>query len=272
MLRLPRNDMVTLRRIPSQLPFKALTTTNYDVMLESALITITRNPDNSLCFEGENKVKIYEFLASLNPNVNTTRRVIHLHGKYDVNNSIILGGKEYSSKYGFTINTPVDSLYDQIQEGHISKEKFQELLVSYGYEWPIRRKLLWTLLAARRIVFFGFSMNDPYFIKMLDFVKEDLSTYEAETHYVVLRITQNNKQRAFDFARRLKNDYGIETVFFEDDEKFDGLEKFVQELGNEILGAQEPITGVAVVKAEQVSPDGDEELTNELFELTKKLD
>lgn len=261
-----------IHSILCRLPFKAITTTNYDVLLESALIAITKNPDSSLCFEGENKVKIYEFLASLNPNSAITRRVIHLHGKFDINNSIILGGKEYALKYGFTITTPTESLFEQIQQGNIDKEKFQDLLLSYGYEWPIRRKLLWTLLATRRIVFFGFSMSDPYFIKMLEFVKEYLSTYEADTHYVVLRITQESKKRSFDFAQRLKNNYGIETVFFEDNNKFEGLEKFVQELGNEILGSGSKMIPENVVEDTKISSDGNQDLTNELFELTKKLD
>lgn len=272
----PKQDKLTtdLHTALCRLPFKAFTTTNYDLLLDTALRAETGFPDTSVCFDGENKVKIYEFLSSINPNSGAPKRVIHLHGKYDINNSIILGGKEYASKYGFTIREPAVSLFDQIQAGDITRERFQELLVSHGYEWPIRRKILWTLLAARRIVFMGFSMNDPYFLKMLDFVKVDLSTYEAETHYLVLRITSENKKYALETATRLKREYGIECVFFPDDESFNGLTRFTEGLVNEIVPPvrtkRRPVAEVAEVSME--SNDGDEALTEELFALTKKQD
>ena len=36
--------------------------------------------------------------------------------------------------------------------------------------WTLHRKLLWAVLATRRVVFIGFSMEDPYFDNMLETV------------------------------------------------------------------------------------------------------
>jgi hypothetical protein len=58
-----------------KLPFKAFTTTNYDVVLESALNIIKPGVDYSLHFESSMKIRLYEFLQSLNLNSQTPKRV-----------------------------------------------------------------------------------------------------------------------------------------------------------------------------------------------------
>lgn len=271
----PDNDSATHEKYHEtlcRLPFKAITTTNYDTVLENALNNIKRNVDYSLQFEGSVKVKLYEFLQSLNLNSKLTKRVLHLHGKYDVRESIVLGGKEYESKYGFALASNEDEIFDQLQGGDISKEQFQQLLLQYGYEWPIKRKILWSILATRRVVFIGFSLDDPYFRRMLDHVKEDLSTYWAETHFLVLRVTKTSKDRSLAFAELIKNEYGIVTVFYEDEEKsYKGFENFIYELGAEIL-PQETAKAMVAPEAVPVNNDGDDQLTEHLFNLSGTQD
>lgn len=251
------------------LPFKAITTTNYDFVLESALNVVTPYPNNSLHFEGTTKPKIHQFLLSLNHNNNIPKRIAHLHGVCDEPDSIILGGKEYMSKYGFSLSSGDSTLYDEIKNGSITKEKFHELLFQYGYEWPIRRKLLWSLLATRRIFFVGFSLKDPYFIKMLDFVKSDLSTYHAETHFLLLRITPAVAEESKIFSRDLKAKYGIVTVFYEEgDEIYTGLGNFVTELAS-MVGVSDIISLLPKNKESEMDV-GDEQLTDELFSLSNK--
>jgi hypothetical protein len=203
--------------------------------LENSLLAITGNPDNSLHIEGTTKVKIFEFLSSLNQNSAYPKRVVHLHGKYDARESIILCGQEYLEKYGFPVKLPDGTLFDKIKKGKLASEEFQKLLMNYGYEWPLRRKLLWSILATRRVVFFGFSMSDPYFQKMFDYVSSDINPFGSDTHFLILRITRKDKISSFQFAQQLKSQYGIETVFFTDDESFKGLENFILEIGNELL-------------------------------------
>ncbi len=63
-----------------RLPFRGITTTNYDTVLESALNVISPSANHSLHFEGTTKAKIHEFLMSYNHSKNLPKRIAHLHG------------------------------------------------------------------------------------------------------------------------------------------------------------------------------------------------
>lgn len=216
-------------------PFRGITTTNYDMVLEYALNSVAHQPDNSIDFgEPKTKARIHDFLLSLNPNSGIPKRIAHLHGKYDLPSSIVLGGKEYMRLYGFKLSDNQEELYERVVSGTLSREQFQEALATTEYNWPFGRRLLWSLLATRRVVFIGFSMNDPYFIKMLDFIRDELEPHNSETHFLVLRVDKDNAERNKSLARSLKMDYGIETVFFEDDDSYKGLSTFIMDLEPEI--------------------------------------
>lgn len=255
-----------------RLPFKAFTTTNYDIVLEHATTAVTKKFCDFLHFEGSAKNEILEFLQSLNFNKQSKKPIVHLHGIYKIPESIVLSGKEYTSKYGFELGENNKSLFEDLKEGNLSLERTSQLLLKHGYEWPLRRKLMWSLLATRRIVFIGFSMSDPYFIKMLDFVKDDLSTHDAETHFLILRVTPSTIRRSKEHAVHLKREYGIITVFFEDEnDKYEGLSKFISELENKVNSKSNKIESVHdIAKAVKVPlPKGDIKLTDKLFSLSK---
>ena len=250
-----------------KLPFKAITTTNYDLVLESALNSISQSVDLTLFFEGSTATFIHDFLMSLNIRNNPERKVVHLHGIYRVNDSIVLSASEYQNKYGFKINRPEESLYDKVRDG-MSKDEFQDSLLSYGYEWPLGRKLLWALLATRRVVFVGFGMSDPYFRKMLEEIKSDLSTFNTESHFLVLRITEKDKAERISFALRLKRDYGIQTVFYFDNEgDYSGLPKFIEEL-DAINVYQAPQS--RIIEVEPQPTTGNLGLTEKLMKTARK--
>ena len=250
-----------------KLPFKGITTTNYDLILESALNKVAPAVDLSLHFEGSTATTIHEFLMSLNAHKSTTRKVAHLHGIYNVADSIVLSEKEYEQKYGFKVNQPEDNLYENVAKG-MSKEDFKRALFSYGYEWPLRRKLLWSLLATRRIVFIGFGMSDPYFIKMLDEIKTDLSTYYTESHYLVLRITESKKAKTIAFAKMLKTEYGIQTVFYLDEENdYSGLAKFIGQL-DDMINPAKPLLS-RIKDDENIPNTGNIKVTDKLMAIAK---
>lgn len=254
-----------------KLPFKAITTTNYDMVMESALHAVSGFSSSTLHFEGTTKRKIHDFLTSLNFPLKKHKMIVHLHGVYDQPNSIVLGGKEYASKYGFGLQDNKETLLNQINKGEITQEELSDLLIKHGYEWPIRRKLLWALLATRRIVFFGFSMNDDYFNKMLEFVKDDVSTYNSDTHFLVLRVTAKSINESLERADYLKSNYGITTVFFQDDEgKYDGLRIFIEDLSDKILESNAANQKINPIPDEVVVPKGNKTITDKLFELSKK--
>jgi DNA-binding LacI/PurR family transcriptional regulator len=252
--------------------FKAITTTNYDIALENAFATVTRNgADNSVWIDSVlEPAKIFEFLLSLN-HAEVPKRILHLHGRYEHRNSIILSEQEYKSKYGFSITKPTTTIYQDIQSSSISEREFENLLYQHGYVWTQHRKILWSLFATRRVIFIGFSLNDPYFKKMLDFVREDLHTNGYDVHYLILRITAENKDRSLAVAKNLKN-HGVETVFFEDDENFKGLERFIYEMEESVNMVNDENYDIVTDKAEQAADESldDIALTQELMKISRE--
>jgi len=209
-------------------PFLAMSTTNYDPVLDSALedsIVSTHSPEQGsapsipqpiVIAPGIAPEAILDFLKAMNQPEKSAKGVLHLHGFYTNNVSIVLSEQEYKEKYGFRLLSP-----ELVDEGGDDT-------------WTLHRKLLWALLATRRVLFLGFSINDSYFRKMLDTVARDLSAYNSETHYAVFRITDKNKSRTLEKAKTLRSKYGVESIFYTEDEnnKDEGFIDFVRELKN----------------------------------------
>ena len=181
------------------LPFRGILTTNYDTVLEAALGELEPRTayDNSLVIDDNSAGRVHEFLMAMNNDKRMTRRIAHLHGKFDTPNSIILSIEDYYSAYGLRLPT------DHVQGNS---------------EWTLHRKLLWGVLATRRVVFVGFSMEDPYFDNMLETVSTDLWRWNKSIHYAIMGISAEDRkdiQDSKDKADRLKSKYGVDTVFYE---------------------------------------------------------
>lgn len=255
------------------LPFKGITTTNYDEVLERAIIAVTRKPASSVWISNDvEEAKIAQFLASLN-NRDPLDQVFHIHGISHAKTSIILCGEEYRDKYGFSDKQLPSTLFQEIKEGNINEKQFEELVRKHGLKWTTHRKILWSLLATRRVLFIGFSFSDPYFKRMLEYVSEDLHTYNLANHYLVLRVTASSKDRDFLRARELKRKYGVETVFFGDEEgSYKGLEQFIEEMGQRI-GSVKPAQPVQVDTPLQVDTPQvaalDPDLTARLMKISR---
>lgn len=142
---------------------------------------------------------IHEFLLSRNNDPHIPQRIAHLHGMYRYRESIILSFKDYVKNYGLRVDQTGE---DRGNEGR----------------WTFHRKLLWAVLATRRVVFVGFSMEDPYFNKMLEIVSTDLWEWNKSIHFAIMGISAEDTgdiQDSKDKADRLKSKYGIDTVFYE---------------------------------------------------------
>ncbi len=195
------------------LPFRGILTTNYDTVLEAALAE--QEPltafDNSLVIDSRSAARVDEFFRAMIDS-NLTRRIAHLHGKFEPPDSIILSIKDYERAYGLKL--PIN----QVQKDR-------------DFEWTLRRKFLWAVFATRRVVFIGFSMRDPYLNKMLETVSTDLWKWGQSTHIAIMSISPQNADTDKQEAELLKNKYGVDTVFYED---LDGshlrLDHFVSEI------------------------------------------
>ncbi len=194
------------------LPFRGILTTNYDTVLEAALGNLEQHTayDNSLVIDENSAGRVHEFLMAMNNDKRMTRRIAHLHGKFDIPGSIILSIEDYHKVYGLRLPT---------NQGQRSTE------------WTLHRKLLWSVLATRRVVFVGFSMEDPYFDNMLETVSTDLWRWDKSIHFAIMGISPEGVESSKSNAERLKHEYGVGTVFYEDpDNSHQGLDRIVDEI------------------------------------------
>ena len=219
------------------LPFRGILTTNYDTVLEAALGELEPRTayDNSLVIDDHSAGRVHEFLMALNNDKRMTRRIAHLHGKFDTPSSIILSIEDYYSAYGLRLPT------DHVQANS---------------EWTLHRKLLWAVLATRRVVFVGFSMEDPYFNNMLETVSTDLWGWNRSIHYAIMGISAEDRkdiQDSKDKADRLKSKYGVDTVFYEVLEK---SHKHLEEVFTDIVKQCENMSR-STEKTQDLSDDSD---------------
>lgn len=231
------------------LPFRGILTTNYDPVLDAALSTSdTEFPyDFSLVVGTSPPYQIHEFLIRMNNDRKIPRRIAHLHGKFDIPESIVLGSDDYFKAYG--IELPENDSGRQSQSS-----------------WTLHRKLLWAVLATRRVLFVGYSMDDPYFNMMLETVSSDLWGWEKATHYTIASISLENADDTKAKAARLKREYGVDTVFYERvDNSHAGLDHIVDELIRECAVEvqttsvpQVPVKGIDRIGSEKQKTTGSE--------------
>ena len=194
------------------LPFRGILTTNYDTVLEAALGNIEPRfaYDNSLVIDENSAGRVHEFLMAMNKDKRMTRRIAHLHGRFDLPSSIILSIEDYHRAYGLRLAT------NQVQRDS---------------EWTLHRKLLWAMLATRRVVFIGFSMEDPYFDNTLETVSTDLWRWDKSIHFAIMSISSTNAENSKTRADGLRREYGVDTVFYEDpDNSHQGLIDIISEI------------------------------------------
>lgn len=210
--KLPCDD---LHRALVRLPFKGILTTNYDKVLEAALAQVEPDCayDNSLVISANAARMASEFLLSLD-HKRYFRRIAHLHGRYDYPAGLILTRSDYERAYDNVPTAPPGTP-----------------------TWSWHRKILWAILATRRVVFVGFSMDDPYLGEMLRLVSDDLWRRTDDIHVAIMPLRDDDpkltptgaKQRA-----RVLKEEGVNVVFYE---SFRNDHRGLEELMLEVTGA-----------------------------------
>ena len=181
-----------------RLPFKGYVTTNYDQSLETALIRAgNTRPDCAVVVKKHNKDahKVSEFLLSLDDR-KLSQRVAHLHGLENQTEEIVLSAWDYQQAYGFR----------QSRDGNGATAKQDD--------WTLHRKLVWALLATRRLIFFGFSFTDPYLTKILRDVTADLWSRRIGRHFAIAPLDRNTVGAAQTREREFL-EYGVQIVFYD---------------------------------------------------------
>jgi hypothetical protein len=228
-----------------ELPFRGILTTNYDPTLEAALFKINMNPENNVVVdEGTTSNReINKFLQALNFGYQGTKLIAHLHGYYKQGRSLVLCIEDYVQKYG--PNDPASNL------------------------WTLHKRIIWAMMATRRMVYVGFSMTDPFFQMMHNIVSQDLGHFGSESHFMVTRFSADSEAEAakqLNFAETVKRKYGIKTIFFEDDAKYEGLKKYLYWMNSQVSGltSKREVMVIAAVPEKNEFEVVDLKLTNRL--------
>ena len=165
-------------------------------------IPITIHPDRAHL--------VSQFLLSLNAKEGS-HPIAHLHGYHDHPSSIILAADDYEEAYGLRGQAAADPL-------------------STSPSWPLHRRLVWALLATRRLVFIGFSLDDVDFQVLLKSVANDLWNWGQSIHFALMGIGPNNPEAVKGRAEELVGRYGVRVVFYEDfDGSPAGLDQFISD-------------------------------------------
>lgn len=201
--------------------FKGIITTNYDNVLESAIIEALTN-DKEFCSSCDSvdlcdtskSYCVSDFLRSLTTGTDY-KSVLHLHGYYKNPENMILTKNDYLLKYGGLDGTG--------RQTHVPLD-------------TLHRKVIWTLLAMYSVVFVGFRMTDPFFMSLLEVVQDDLKLHGDKLHFAILPNTDRDR------SPLLSRSYCIQPVFYTVPEKIgpeektdhSSLKRLIFELANEV--------------------------------------
>ena len=162
----PRKELRFHRQLIS-LGFAGLITPNFDPALEQACISKYTGPANAHTCESidltdnERRYRVFDFLRSLGRNPEH-KSVLHLHGLHSAPRRMILGTQEYVRAYG-----------------HDPQAR------DVGLQ-TLPRKVIWTLLATRPVLFVGFSMTDPFFHETLRLLGSDFVLTDESAHFSII--------------------------------------------------------------------------------------
>src|SRR3990172_8841970 len=194
-----------------RLPFRGFVTTNYEQVIEIALGVVypERFPppeskaQSVAIWKGNDSRLISPAVRSIAA-PEGVRYVLHLHGVYWTESSIILSADEYAEAYGIPdLGLP---------RGQPSADTHR---TPPAPRTPSSLLLLTTsLLATRRVVFLGFSLDDVYFTEVLRRVSNMLWEWRTATHFALMPIERERAKEHLLRADDVRSKMGIETVFY----------------------------------------------------------
>jgi hypothetical protein len=178
----PRDGEVDeLHQLLVSLPFRGLMTTNYDPSFSAALAQASAGSfDHVRNLAGDPPGSVDDWLRSLAEGHLPPRLILHCHGYYLHPESIVLGARDYRRLYG------------ELPPGDTDPE------TGFG---PIRTRatrpfqILQAVVMAHPLVFVGFSMRDPAFRALVDFVMRLLWRFTADSSrtFILLPATGDNE-------------------------------------------------------------------------------
>jgi hypothetical protein len=147
-------------------------------------------------------------------------QVLHLHGVYNEAERLILSADEY--EYFYNSIEPDPDMKEQRKLGNRSPLD------------TFHRRIVWTLLATRPLVFVGFSLADSFFNKVIDVWRYDFRLCQERPHIAFIGVSSDvDRERKIGQLAGL----GVSPFFYEVPEKDNGdhgaLTACVADLANE---------------------------------------
>lgn len=210
------------------LPFRAFLTTNYEHVLELGLA------NEGIAFEWVDVQQDTRFkLSKRLQAVSVTDQkvgVFHLHGHHRAPQLMVVNEADYDRAYGRK------STSDAV---------------------PAASFVLSSLLPTRPIVFLGFSFQDRHLTEVLERVTRDGWSWGAGFHYAVMPITIEGREHSLAAARRFREEFGVETVFYEvEGGDYSGFAALIEQLAGELGVVPSSEARVGVSRTPPVSGAG----------------
>lgn len=174
-----------------RLPFSHFITTNYDPALEEAHQRVFRREPPVVSWDDRDAV--VEFITRVADPL-YRRRYVHLHGRWDRPDGIVLSDADYMRRYVQSDDTP---------------------------------KKLFAIFALRRFVFIGFSLSDPDLMAVLREVAARIGGGQAR-HFALVGYRRGENLEMH--RNRFMSKYGVAPVFFDTTDDFEGLPVLVRAL------------------------------------------
>ncbi|AZZ36400.1 hypothetical protein CIK05_06210 [Bdellovibrio sp. qaytius] len=247
-----------LHRLMLEFPVRSIITTNYDHAFEYYAKEYDKNVHIKTVLP-DNEGSVGDFLFGLKDRRNL-QSVFHLHGDYERASSIILARDDYDKAY--KQNRVVDG---------------QKVIGESLY-----RKVLWTLLTTRCLIFIGFSLTDDYLNEILKEVCADVWGNFKERHFALVPYDPDKKDLLEAKKAQFLKDYSIQTVFYNEKNYHEELPVLLQwllapkpvEERRLITEATAVVEPVAVAESEEIASVS-ETVTKagnlDIFEKMKKM-
>ena len=202
----PEANIDTARALV-RLNFGHVLTTNYDPVLEHAFAREGKPMPETLNWADDDDVR--KLICSVHSP--SPQMLMYLHGKYDRPRSIVLTERDYTERYVRNDDT-------------------------------VRK--LFAVFATQRVVFIGFSLEDPDLMTLLREVNASIRAMPPR-HFAILALRDDQDDRLI--RNRLRGRFGIEPVFFRYTKDYALLQTLLRHLAE-----QDTVTGHIEKEAEDL--------------------
>jgi hypothetical protein len=232
------SSLTPLHRDLVGLPFRAFCTTNYESVIEVALRDVVPSrgqPQAVAVWNGNDRRILSPAIRGIAGAQGGVPYVIHLHGMYWAEGTVIMCADEYADAYGIPT---LGLLGPPSAEGEPPPPRSAP-------SRPMPLLLLTTaLMTTRRVVFIGFSLDDVYLTEVLRRVSDLLWEWDTTTHFAIMPLDLSKGTEQIQRAADLKRQMGIETVFYSvDGGSHAALENLISRIANEVHARTAVATG-----------------------------